>query len=938
MNDVNGERASWFEPRKSLQYIREWLQKAECTIRIATGFFTIKGWNLVRRHTNDKQTYLLVGLDNPTQQEARQALIAEIMRDLRTGLEEDRREAARDLVEKIQSGQFQLVDARAKDHHNKLYISDEKAAVQTSSNLTGKGLIFQVEGGNVITDREEILALIREFDAYFADARDLTQELLDVLLAWLELATPWDIYLKTMLAFGNVEPPKTCYEKKPVSYQVDAIAQTLRHIRASDGSMLVASTGLGKTVAAVHVALHLRDEDLIDNVMVIGPKTVENNWDVEMRDAGLPCVFFGRKTFDKKTAKQDRKLDVFNNILEKIENQRWLVIIDESHEFRNQFKQDLFNLKANQTKQRAFIRLRELVRKGKPKVLLLTGSPYAKDTEDLNNQLYLLPHTAPQRLTEVSRFVAALPECEPLFTEETKDLKAWWVEDADDFIKLPVVSQLTTPHVAKYYGNHEDQNTYIFFDREKYYIPHVRLHSINFPLILGDEIAQALTRGYFNISSGPAISRDFVNQLVKVAWASSPLSLQNTLEKVIDTPDGENSYNLKKQEFAFTRQERTIYLQPIATKLKNFNFDDDEKLLALLTILNKAIENRQKAIIFSERQATVVYLYRELQRYFSNREPAPNIATTIEQSKEEEKYKMKNTKEVQNLIKQFAPIANKTKDRRVEYDIFIATDAQGVGVNMQDASVVINYDIAWTPIRPIQRAGRILRFWHSPRTIDIYTFVPMLEDCDPHNEIQYDLLNLQKRWNNLMSRHQESKKLIDLPVLTEANTQEIHLSDLASRATIQSGEMDINALADLEISPYYQHTAKLQANREYAETLPDDLISAKTHSEKNPLLYMLLFYQEEYRGIFYDPIADRITEPDDVVRVLNKIACTENTPTARVDDNLVEKLSDRCLQRWCDRDGIDPDEVQRICTLYLQPESESDNLEALLLETASKFR
>jgi len=357
-------RLSWFEPGKSIEFVTKWLERANQKIRIATGFFTIKGWNLVRRYTKEKQTYLLVGLDDPGEERARMALINEIMKDLRTGIDKDRRKSVQDLVKKIQSNQFEIVDARAKNHHNKLYICDEKAAIQTSSNLTSKGLAEQVEGGNVIKDENEILALVKEFDNYFSDAHDLTQELLEILLKWLEFDMPWDIYLKTMLALENIQPPKTRYPKKPVSYQIDMIAQTLRQIKGFDGSMLVASPGLGKTIVAIYVALHLRDEDLIDNVMVIGPKPVRNNWQKEMRIAGLPCEYFVRQTFDPEDAKKNRALGLYEEILEMVDQTRWLLIIDESHEFRNRYKQDLFNMKKNRKERLAFQRLRELVKKG----------------------------------------------------------------------------------------------------------------------------------------------------------------------------------------------------------------------------------------------------------------------------------------------------------------------------------------------------------------------------------------------------------------------------------------------------------------------------------------------------------------------------------------------------------------------------------------------
>ena len=920
-------RLSWFESGKSIEYITKWLEKANQKIRIATGFFTIKGWNLVRRYTTGKQTYLLVGLDDPGEQRARMALIQEIMRDLRTGLDRDRRQSVRDLIEKIESNQFGIVDARAKDHHNKLYICDEKAAIQTSSNLTGKGLREQVEGGNVITNKIEVLALVKEFDDYFADAKDLTQELLEILLKWLQFATPWDIYLKTMLALENIQPPKTRYSKKPVSYQIDMIAQTLRQIKDFDGSMLVASTGLGKTVVAVHVALHLRDDDLIDNVMVIGPKAVRSNWQKEMRDAGLPCDYFVRQTFDKKNAEQDHALELFEDIVEDIENQRWLLIIDESQDFRNRHKKDLFNMKKKPKERLAFIRLVELVKRGNAKVLLLTGSPYAKDIENINNQLYLLPHTCENKPNELDYFLENLPEYNHLFTEERKDINAWCINNIDEFINLSVASQLTTPHVARYYGQKEQSEIYINFGDEKRYVPNVILHSINFPLIFQIELTEAIVKGYFNLNSKNPMFKDLFNRLVKISWASSPLSLQGVLESIADTPDGENSYQLGKLEFTVSRQDREKFLKPIITKLKRLNQNPDIKIRVLSTIVKEqVVENKQKVIIFCERRATVFYLSKHLENDF----PSLKIAFTIEQSEDEQKYQMKDSREIEELIKQFAPYSNKSIDKYTEnYDIFISTDAHGVGVNMQDASVVINYDIDWTPIGPVQRAGRILRFWHLPRIVHIYTFVPTLTEKNHQTELTYDLVEIQKRWRNLMSRHQESKKVIDLPVLTTAETQEINITEMVSQVTIESGEMDINALADLDISPYYQHTAKLQLNRNYAKTLSDDLISAKVYSEKHPLLYLLLFYKQNYHGIFYNPITKQLTEPD-IVKILNKIACEENTSAAHVDYDLIENLSDICIQHWCKKNKALPDDIQRICTLYLKPENEDDDFKLLL--------
>jgi superfamily II DNA or RNA helicase len=927
-NKISKEnRLSWFQSGKSIEFVTKFLESSNETIRIATGFFTIKGWNLVRRYTKGKQTYLLVGLDEPGEKRARIALINEIMKDLRTGLDKDRRKSVKDLVKKIQSNQFEIVDARAKDHHNKLYICDDNTAIQTSSNLTGKGLKEQVEGGNIIIDKNEVLALIEEFDNYFLSAQDLTKDLLEMLLKWLEFDTPWDIYLKTMLVLENIQPSKTRYSKKPVSYQIDMIAQTLRQIKKFDGSMLVASTGLGKTVVAVHVALHLKENNLIDNVMIIGPKAVRSNWQKEMREAGLPRDYFVRQTFDKKDAKQDHALGLFEDIIQNIANQRWLLIIDESQEFRNRYKKDLFNMTKKPKERLAFIRLREFIKKGDLKVLLLTGSPYAKDIENINNQLYLLPHTRESKPHELDYFLENLPEYNHLFTEEKKDINAWFIKNIDEFINLSVASQLTTPHVAKYYGQKEESEIYINFGEEKRYVPNVILYSISFPLIFQDKLTEAIVKGYFNLDSKNPMFKDLFNRLVKIAWASSPLSLQGVLESIADTPNGENSYQLGKLKFMVSREDREDFLKPIIIKLKQLNQNLDLKIQVLFNIVKEQVlENQQKVIIFCERRATVVYLSEHLKKNFS----ALKIAFTIQQNEDEQKYEMKDSKEIEQLIKHFAPYSNQASEQDSEnFDVFISTDAHGVGVNMQDASVVINYDIDWTPIGPVQRAGRILRFWHSPRIVHIYTFVPILTEKNSNTTLNYDLVEIQKRWKNLMSRHQESKKVIDLPVLTVAEIQEINIPEVAPQVTIESGEIDLDALADLDISPYYQHTAKLQLNRDYARNLPDDLISAKLFSGKEPLIYMLLFYNNNYYGIFYNPKLNQLIEPD-VVKLLNRIACEKDTPTAHVDYDFIEDLTDKCLESWCRQNQASPDDVQRICSLYLKPEHEEDDLKLLL--------
>lgn len=909
----NKKRLSWFESGKSLQYIIDLLQEAKQKIRIATGFFTIKGWNLIRRYTTGKKTYLLVGLDDPGEQRARMALIQEIMRDLRTGVDRDRRKSVRDLVKKIESNQFEIVDARAKDHHNKLYIFDERAAIQTSSNLTGKGLIEQVEGGNIITKKSEVIDLIQEFDNFFNKAHDLTQDLLKILRKWLEFATPWDIYLKTLLTLEQIKPVKTTYSKKPLIYQQDMISLTLSQIYEHGGSMLVASTGLGKTVMGTLIAVQLKSEDFIDKVIIICPNPVKKSWHNEMRDASIYADYFNLEILDKKDSSEASDLDSWDDFLNNIKlgKGRYLLIFDESHKLRKRYPDQFGNKYSKIEKRRArkaFTRINEVVNEfGKlerVKVLLLTGSPYATDIDNINVQLHLLPHTA---------------KPDVLFPQFFDDARAWKIEESSQFTQLPVAHQLTTPHVAKYYGQLDEKGRYINFGEQKKYFPDVYLYTISFPVALESELTSVITQGYFD-TSHPINRKTFVTQ-IKTSWASSPLALKESLERVVDTPGGEKAFVLEKSEFLISQKERQKVLNPIISKLHKLKKQQDKKLQNLLKIIDFH-SPQEKLVIFCERYPTAFYL----EEAITSLKPSLRIFSTIEKNKYT-KYQPKTLNKVEKAIEKFAPIANNSSPNGEDtYDVFITTDNYGIGVNMQDASVVVNYDIAWTPIEPIQRAGRILRLWDDYRTVKIYTFIPILTET---KELQDEFVDIGKRWDKLMQRHEESRKLTDLPVLTSDKTQLINMPDFASDTKVEKGILNLEQADDKDVSPYYQHTRKLHFHRDYAESLESDLVSALNYSGESIIIYILLKHKDDYKILLYDQQKENLRSPSPE-HILDLIECTPETEVALVEADLLEELADIVIRKWCQQNQISEEEVSRECTLYLKPKDSENSIKKLL--------
>src|SRR5690606_18299262 len=162
---------------------------------------------------------------------------------------------------------------------------------------------------------------------------DLTQAVLNALLRWLDLSAPYDVYLKTIQALVPEDPseaPRDDY-KMPVKYQQVVIERLLRQLKEYRGAMLVASTGLGKTVMATHTAYRLREEREIYNVVVFAPQQVHPDWERALDSAGLNHKLFTRNALDRQMTRGKKSLEL-KSALEQL-GEKHLIIVDESQYF-----------------------------------------------------------------------------------------------------------------------------------------------------------------------------------------------------------------------------------------------------------------------------------------------------------------------------------------------------------------------------------------------------------------------------------------------------------------------------------------------------------------------------------------------------------------------------------------------------------------------------
>jgi hypothetical protein len=151
-------------------------------------------------------------------------------------------------------------------------------------------------------------------------------------------------------------------------------------------------------------------------------------------------------------------------------------------------------------------------------------------------------------------------------------------------------------------------------------------------------------------------------------------------------------------------------LLKVLTECGEWNPDSDGKLRRLIELLSKTHADA-KVLIFTQFADTVEYLVRELQAAGINRIAGVTGATASP------------TK----LAHRFSPVSNNKRAEVSSADelrVLVATDILSEGQNLQDAAVVVNFDLPWAIIRLIQRAGRVDRIGQLADTILCYTFLP----------------------------------------------------------------------------------------------------------------------------------------------------------------------------------------------------------------------
>jgi superfamily II DNA or RNA helicase len=238
----------------------------------------------------------------------------------------------------------------------------------------------------------------------------------------------------------------------------------------------------------------------------------------------------------------------------------------------------------------------------------------------------------------------------------------------------------------------------------------------------------------------------------------------------------------------------------------------DAKLEALWSLLSKK-HPTEKVLIFTQFADTVRYLEQQLQA-----RGLTQVAGVTGDSDDPTA-----------LAWRFSPVSNGKRDEvspAQELRVLVATDVLSEGQNLQDCSIVVNYDLPWAIIRLIQRAGRVDRIGQRAENILCYSFLP----ADGVERI----IRLRSR---VRQRLQENAEVLGTDeAFFEGDSRQRILDLYHEKAGILDGEAETEV--DLASYAYQIWKNAITADPSLQKTIPNMppvVFSTKAHPSPNPL-------------------------------------------------------------------------------------------------------
>ncbi len=303
--------------------------------------------------------------------------------------------------------------------HGKMYHIDhngiEKALVG-SSNFTVSGLGYgslpNIELNLEVTDDRDRTDLKNWFDELWNNpemVEDVKEDVLNYLAQFYQENAPEFIYFKTLYHIfekflmdqetgGLLDQRINFFDTRIwnalYTFQKDGVKGAINKIERHGGCIIADSVGLGKTFEALAVVKYYELKN--NHILVLCPKKLRENWTIYQAQNNSELNPFLEDRFSYTVlCHTDLSRNSGKSCDIDLDNINWgnfdLVVIDESHNFRN-------NTKGRRDEEGRIVsisryeRLMEyIIKKGvKTKVLMLSATPVNNNLRDLRNQFYFI--------------------------------------------------------------------------------------------------------------------------------------------------------------------------------------------------------------------------------------------------------------------------------------------------------------------------------------------------------------------------------------------------------------------------------------------------------------------------------------------------------------------------------------------------------------------
>ncbi len=377
--------------------------------------------------------------------------------------------------------------------HGKMYHIAHKGveeAILGSSNFTVRGLGTSSTHSNIELNLEVDSSRDRKdlkiwFDELWNNenlVEDVKSEVLNYLEQLYANHNPEFIYYKTLfhifekflteqdeksLSLENMQIVDSEIWGKLFEFQKDGVKGAINKVNAHNGCIIADSVGLGKTFEALAI---IKYYELRNNkVLVLCPKKLRENWTIyQAQNNSELNPFVNDRLGYTVLCHTDLSRDGGKSGDIDLSTINWgnydLVVIDESHNFRN-------NIRGKRDEDGNIIRmsryerlLEDIVKKGlKTKVLLLSATPVNTNLKDLRNQLYFLTEGRDDAFKEsigITSLNETLATAQRVFTEWARmpgERKTNVLLEKLSSAFFKVLDELTIArsrkHILKYYKN-----------------------------------------------------------------------------------------------------------------------------------------------------------------------------------------------------------------------------------------------------------------------------------------------------------------------------------------------------------------------------------------------------------------------------------------------------------------------------------------------------